>query len=123
MGRAARALGMGEAMPGLDACGAAPQRVRLGNLLRKVVGEIENPRTRRVSSWSARRGCRPNYFCVGLLGRLLPRCCWTALGRFERLAAPAKKILFLRALPSRSALPLAQNAFSRFILGVWAADH
>ena len=38
MGRAARALGMGEGMPGLDACGAAPQRVRLGNRLRKIVG-------------------------------------------------------------------------------------
>lgn len=95
MGRAARALGMGEGMSGVAACGAAPQRVRLGNRLRKIVGEIENPRTRRVPSWSARRGCRPNYFFLGgLLGRLLPRCCWTALGRFERLAAPAKKFCF-----------------------------
>ncbi len=68
MGRAARAVGTGEGMSGVAACGAAPQRVRLGNLLRKVFGEIENPRTRRVSSWSARRGCRPNYFFWGALG-------------------------------------------------------
>ena len=69
--------------------------------------------------------CFPPFFLGGgrFLGRLLTRCCWAALGLFERLAAPAKKNLFLRALPSRSALPLAQNAFSRFILGVWAADH